>query len=149
MPVYPGSCNLSELHSVASTTSSSPHTSRSAPAITSFTLESCSASLLGPLDASPNHSTFQLPTSSVEAEPCGGTTTNAGRPGTARGPAAVGASHAARASESRPASAASERRKRTTPPPADGFGEARPHRFRAIRRRRVRDRYGERREDNR
>ncbi|MGC4093412.1 MAG: hypothetical protein QM756_37060 [Polyangiaceae bacterium] len=47
----------------------------SAPPTTSFTLLSCNGSLLGPLEASPNHSMFQDATSSVAAAPLAGITT--------------------------------------------------------------------------
>src|SRR5215468_9536528 len=48
--------------------------SMSAPAITSRTFWSCSASLVGPLEVSPNHSKFQLAKSSVVSVPLPGTT---------------------------------------------------------------------------
>src|SRR5262245_50250192 len=46
--------------------------SMSAPAITARAFWSCSASLVGPLPASPNHSMFQLAMSSVVAAPLRG-----------------------------------------------------------------------------
>src|SRR5262245_36735381 len=48
--------------------------SMSAPAITSRAFWSCSASLVGPLEVSPNHSMFQLAMSSVVSAPLPGTT---------------------------------------------------------------------------
>src|SRR5262249_142867 len=48
--------------------------SMSAPAITSRAFWSCSASFVGPLEVSPNHSMFQLAISSVVSVPLPGTT---------------------------------------------------------------------------